>query len=415
MVVSELALTVRVSNHLVGSLRRDREGGVRFFPDTQWLDGGQHPPLGLALLQEPRPPVLRGRLPAWFENLLPDVGSPLRSYLARRFGLREVDSPALLSEVGADLPGAVEVSGRLDEGPEVEPPGSGGVGGMPAEKVLRFSLAGLQLKLSMIMSGDRFTFPARGQDGRWIVKVPGSHHPDLPAIENATMNWARAAGFPVPRCLVLKVEDLQGVPEGILGAPRTAFAVARFDREADRRVHQEDFAQALGVLPEDKYQEHTRNAAGYDGLSLLVRDACGPEEQAQFIERLAFVLASGNDDAHLKNWSFQWGHGHRPTLSPMYDQVATVAWSTPASGELAATLALAMARTKRFRDIDRAVVAAFARRGKAPDGEERFLAALERIRQAWPVFRDTAPAIGVRAVRQVWEHVPLLRSIGNLA
>ena len=164
---------------------------VRFTPDEAWLAAGQHPPLGLAFLQSkaPRTGVDRRRLPIWFENLLPERGSRLRSWLCRQCEIPEVDSAALLSALGGDLVGAVEIRGGLAHMDE------------QAAKVhdvkgqLRFSLAGMQLKLSMLMSGDRFVFPARDQSGRWIVKIPGENFPDLPDVEAATMAWARLSGL----------------------------------------------------------------------------------------------------------------------------------------------------------------------------------------------------------------------------
>lgn len=414
MVSAGPGMSVRVSGHLVGSLVRDRDGGVRFRPDPAWLEGGQHPPLGLSFLQNPRPPVLRGWLPAWFENLLPEPGSALRTWLCQRYNHRQTDSVALLAQLGRDLPGAVEVLGCLDPEPPAESELDAEVAIDPPDAGrFRFSLAGMQLKLSMILSGERFSFPARGEDGRWIVKLPG-RFPDLPEVEFATMSWARAAGHPVPRCHVLPVGNLEGVPPSLLAGPLQAFAVERFDRENGRRVHQEDFAQALGVLPGAKYGTELNHTAGYDGLALLVRDACGAEAQSEFIDRLAFVVASGNDDSHLKNWSFQLGHEHRPRLSPLYDQVATVTWQPEEEWRKGLTLALSLGRARRFEEIDRAALQRFEQRARAPNAEERFMSALERVRACWHVFAEHSPAHAVGALRRLWATVPLLREVGTL-
>lgn len=43
----------------------------------------------------------------------------------------------------------------------------------------------------------------------------------------------------------------------------------------------------------------------------------------QWARRIAFNLAIGNGDAHLKNWSLIYPDGQRPTLSPAHDLVAT--------------------------------------------------------------------------------------------
>lgn len=398
-------MEVRVHGVVVGHLLR-HGGGVRFEPDLEWLAGGQHPPLGLAFLQEPRPPVLQGLLPAWFENLLPEQGSPLRSWVCQQYGLRETDSTGILARVGRDLPGAVEVTGSLEGVAEAhdQPAPTGGQ--------LRFSLAGLQLKLSMVLSGERFSFPARGESGRWIVKIPGDDFPELPEVEAGTMAWAKAMGLDVPRFHVLPIEHLRGVDPDLLGSRRHAFVIERFDRRADGRTHQEDLAQALGLKPKEKYGAPN---ASYDGLARLVLDACGPEHQGAFIERVAFVLASGNTDAHLKNWSFQWGHDHRPWLSPVYDQVTTIAW--PRFGWTAngtPQLALRFGKTKSFASVDRARLDRFAERAHGEAVADRFMAALERARGAFAQVREEAPARMIEALDAHWRRVPLLRQVGTL-
>lgn len=399
-------MTVRVSGTRVGALERDREGGVRFVPEPAWLGGEQRPPLGLSFLQTPRPPVVRGWLPSWFENLLPEPRSALRRWICQQRGLRERDSPAILAAVGRDLPGAVEVAGELAAASSRVAPE------LPEEGEVRFSLAGVQLKMSMLLSGDRFCFPARGEAGRWIVKIPGDAYADLPAVEAHTMRWAQAAGLPTPVFRVLPIEALHGVDPARLGRFTQAFAIERFDRTAHGRVHQEDFAQALGVLPWDKYGGE-RVGVSYDGLARLVRDACGADGQGDFIARLAFVLASGNDDAHLKNWSFQWGHDHRPRLSPCYDLVTTAAW-WDLQRAAARTLALSLGKVRRFSEVDRGCVRKFAARAGAAGGEERFLAALVRARETWPSVADSAPAPMRRAVEWLWRSVPVLREVGPL-
>lgn len=405
-----LDLEVSVYGACVGRLHRDRAGLTRFTPDRHWLEAGQRPPLGLAFLGQPGPRSAGTGLPSWFENLLPDPGSALRQRLCLHLGLRETDSAALLCALGHDLPGAVQVRGEPGQvackEPESVPDGR-----------LRFSLAGMQLKLSMLRSDSRFALPARGETGRWIVKIPGDRLPELPEVEDATMSWAQLSGIRVPDHQVMPAEALQGVDPGLIGSPRTVFVIERFDRKADgSRVHQEDFAQALEVLPADKYGKTGPRRIGYDGLARLVLDACGSDAQGEFVDRLAFIVAAGNDDAHLKNWSFQWGHERRPWLSPSYDLVSTVSWPEfgwqQPGGPM---LALGLGRVGRFADLDREAVARFSERGKILDGVARFFGALERARAAWSQVADRAPERMRDAVREHWERVPVLKALGPLS
>ncbi|MFO7567741.1 MAG: HipA domain-containing protein [Enhygromyxa sp.] len=407
----KVELGVLLSGHRVGALRGLETRRVRFVPDPQWLQGGQRPRLGWTFLVDPRLPADQTLLPAWFENLLPERGSPLRRKICEHHGLHEHDGPALLEVLGQDLPGAVEVQGVVepDDLDDDEPPRS-------FAGRLRFSVAGMQPKLSMIRRDDRLLLPAKGEFGDCYVKIAGSQYADLPAVEAATMSWARTVGLEVPEHWLVSIDKLVDVDENFLGKASSAYAIERFDRKGGERIHQEDFAQALNFQPYDKYGGTGRLAVSYDSLARLVADACGDAGRAAFIERVAFMVACGDHDAHLKNWSFQWPADQlRPRLSPCYDLVATVAWpefgwGAPDEPEMA----LPFAGSRRFAEIDAARVRTFAARSEAPDAPERFMAALERAKHAWAEQASHAPECMRTALREHWARVPILRLLGGL-
>lgn len=110
----------------------------------------------------------------------------------------------------------------------------------------------------------------------------------------------------------------------------SVLVIRRYDREGTRRIHQEDFAQVVSLPPRLKY-EHI----SYEQCAALALQIAGKDAYREFIRRLAFVIASGNTDAHLKNWSLVYPDGVNARLSPLYDQVCTIAWE-----ELPRTLAL---------------------------------------------------------------------------
>ena len=97
-------------------------------------------------------------------------------------------------------------------------------------------------------------------------------------------------------------------------------AVKRYDRTPNGRIHQEDFAQVLNRPPSAKYEGKAEQ------LLIVVQRVVGYEAYEELLSRMAFSISSGNFDAHLKNWSLTYPDPTRPTLSPLYDQVATVAW-----------------------------------------------------------------------------------------
>jgi len=107
---------------------------------------------------------------------------------------------------------------------------------------------------------------------------------------------------------------------------RPVLAVARYDRNVDvhgnvQRLHQEDFCQALGLLPTWKYED-----TGGPGLRRLaeILTVVDPNALALFLSYLFVHVLVGNGDAHAKNYSLL----HTPegvlTLAPLYDVMSTL-------------------------------------------------------------------------------------------
>lgn len=411
---SENILDVKVLGSVVGCLQSLGKDRTVFLPAGSWLEGNQRPPLGLAFLGNVTPRQGRGGSVApWFENLLPEQGTALRRWLAKENGINARDSLAMLACLGADLPGAVEVQGHVTR----RPAATSSEETSEKQPQARFSLTGVQFKLSMARDGAKFVLPAQDEAGSWIVKIPDSQHPEIAEVEAATMGWAKHIGLQVPHFEVLPFESITGLSADEFGRPKTIYAVRRFDRTELGKHHQEDFAQALEFSPENKYSDQP-NCPGtsYDLLGKLVQDVA-PQCAPDFVRRLAFVVASGNGDAHLKNWSFQWSDQHRPWLSPCYDQVATISWEPygwKSAERHGPELALKLGKVDGFRKINRKTLNRFARRSKIPDAEERFMETLELIRDAWPSVADSAPVRMREALLEHWRNVPLLREIGDL-
>ena len=388
----------------VGELAGGREGGTWFAPDRAWLERGALPSLGVAFERDRSLRRAGTGLPYWFEHLLPAPGGALRRRICSARNLRETDSAALLKLLGRDLPGAVEVLGDVQAPAAAE---------APLDLRIAFSLPGLQLKFSLAEVGDRFAIPGRGQDGGWIVKLPSDDRPELPAVEHATMRWAAAAGFSVPETRVVATSDIEGLGPQLVARVPQGLAVRRFDRRPDgKRVHQEDFAQALEIGPEHIYGNSGPHRLGNDQLLRLVSDASGPAVAEEFVQRLAFVVVSGNTDAHLKNWSFQWTGASRPQLSPLYDQVATVSWE-PFGWQKghAPELALAIGRCRLFADLTEAHVETFAKRGGSIQATTWFEEGVRRAIGAWNTVADTAPEPMRAALAIHWSRVPILRRL----
>ncbi|MDV3256810.1 MAG: HipA domain-containing protein [Sphingomonas sp.] len=182
----------------------------------------------------------------------------------------------------------------------------------------------MQLKFSAVKNNGKsggLTIPVSGTGGDWIIKLPPARRPDVPENEFAAMNLAAGLGIEVPETDLISIDAVDGLPEGIIRYGASACAIRRFDRSDDGAVHIEDFAQLFGVFSEEKYE----NATYRQKLKVLAIET-DENSVVEFIRRLTYSVLIGNGDMHLKNWSLIYPDGRRPTLSPAYDLISTVAY-----------------------------------------------------------------------------------------
>jgi serine/threonine-protein kinase HipA len=381
----------------VGTLRVAEVDYLEFTFHEAYLGMADRPILGQYFEDDLRAPYRRRfRLP-FFSNLLPE--GRLRALLHATHGLRDIDDVRLLALLGDDLPGAVRAlpAGDLDhafaplEERSDEP-----------EDRIKFSLAGVQLKFSMLRAGRAWTLPARGLGGDWIVKLPDATYDQVPENEFAMLRWAREAGIEVPEHDLVQVKALDGLPPEASEIPGWALAVKRFDRGPGLRIHIEDFAQVFDLYADQKYR-----GVNFEQLASIIVRATGDIEE--FLRRLVFHVVIGNADAHLKNWSLIYPDGMAARLSPAYDLVSTVQY-LPNDG-----LALNLARSKDFGAVS---LESFRRLARKLDldveqAERLVRSAVTRIREAWDEVGPDLPLPQTFRARLL-EHqarVPLLREV----
>lgn len=280
-----------------------------------------HPVLGLRFEYDPdyasTPEVA---VPSWFANLLPERGSGLRAFYSRQLGLSDVNDFLLLIYLGHDLPGAVRV--EVDDGLPLQMASA-------LEKAhvaqdggnISFSLSGMQLKYSMLEDGVGFSVPGMDELGDWIVKLPSGVYVKMPENESIMMTWASAVGIDVPEHRLVKGHFLYGLPEGQIERNDIAYAVRRFDRTPEGRVHQEDFAQILDLIPSQK------DRGSQDLIGQVILNECPEGDFREYIRRLVFCVVAGNTDEHLKNWSLRYPDTRSARLSPAYDLAAVNSYS----------------------------------------------------------------------------------------
>ncbi|MBT9607958.1 HipA domain-containing protein [Microbacterium sp.] len=259
---------------------------------------------------------------SFFGALLPEGEHIAR--LAREVKVDRGDLVGLLTEVGADLAGALRISGaapRADRDPEAL--SSAQVGGLldSADGFLLggggSALPGFQRKLTLTRV-----------DGEWIRGngvLPSTHILKPVGLDSRTAVEAEAYALAVARAAGLTT---MGSWVEQIGA-RWVLVIERYDRRRVgteiERVHQEDAAQALGIPwgGNEKFQQNDPRASLGAVAGLLDRGetlfSVRNDDRLRLLRYTAFNVAVGNTDAHAKNFSLLHDDGGSTSLAPIYD------------------------------------------------------------------------------------------------
>jgi len=292
-----------------------------------------------------------------FSNMLPE--GYLRKYLADKADINPEREFFLLQALGLDLPGAVTVTTAESFG-TVDPDAlrDAEIHEANMQDLLRFSLAGVQLKFSPIMDNNHgLTIPARARGGDWIVKLPSREFEGVPENEFSMMTLAATMGMNVPQISLVDTRDIQGLPKELDHRGQRAFVIRRFDRSAEGgKLHIEDFAQVFNVFADRKYEK-----ASLRNIAQVVAAEGTDDDIAELIRRIVFNTLIGNDDMHLKNWSLIYTDRHHARLAPAYDFLSTVPYTKSDAA------ALNVSRSKKFRDFAKDEIAHLASGAAIPE------------------------------------------------
>lgn len=328
------ALDVYLHEDLVGALERHEQARLAFQYTPEWVErGGEALSLSLPLREEPfgdeecRP---------FFAGLLPE-GEFLRS-IARFFQVSAENPFSVLSEIGGECAGAVSLASPGSEPPFLNAAGPRWLGedelarllaDMPSPTLIdeggeegggfRLSLAGTRDKLSVLRERDRIGVTRGRPPSTHIIKKPVAELKGMVANEAYCLSLAAESGLVTATASPLAA----GEQEGLL--------VRRYDRrQLDGgevvRIHQEDFCQALGVLPDLKYQ--AEGGPSIAACAALIREhvSAPAVDLPRFLDALLFNLLIGNTDAHGKNFSLLLDGDGAPALAPLYDLLSARAY-----------------------------------------------------------------------------------------
>jgi serine/threonine-protein kinase HipA len=321
-------LRVFFEQRLVGTIDVDKEG-PGFTYDPSWIElRGAFPISTTMPLKSQR--VAPDTFLPWAANLLPE-NEQLHT-LGQILGMARGDVVGLLSAIGGDTAGALSIGqagrtasvlwrpvGKPEDLERIieELPNKPFLVG---DEGVSMSLAGAQTKLAVAVDPEgRVCIPMNGSPSTHILK------PDAPRLWGGVQNEAF--------CLTLARRMGIPTPDVITGqaGKRTYLLVKRYDRTDVggrwRRLHQEDFCQALGKPPSAKYES---NQTGIHGPTLkdmfeVTRQRMPPTEIVRLLDMVVANVLACNTDAHAKNYSIMIRAG-TTSLAPMYDVMCGEVW-----------------------------------------------------------------------------------------
>src|SRR6266446_5809922 len=319
------SLRVFFEQRLVGTIDVDK-GGPGFTYDPNWIGlRGAFPISTTMPLTSQR--IAPDTFLPWAANLLPE-SEQLRT-LGQLLGMAAGDVVGLLSAIGGDTAGALSIC---------QPGRTGSVQWRPLQKPedleklieelpnkpflvgeegVSMSLAGAQTKLAVAVDDvGRVCIPMNGSPSTHILK------PDAPRLWGGVQNEAF--------CLTLARRMKIPTPSVTTGqaGKRTYLLVKRFDRTEVsgrwRRLHQEDYCQALGKPPSAKYEANQTGIRGpaLEDMFELTRRHMPSIDIVHLLDMVVVNVLACNTDAHAKNYAIII-RGNGASIAPMYDSKAS--------------------------------------------------------------------------------------------
>ena len=300
-----------------------------FSYDAKYLEA-DHPALSVSL------PLDEGTykgtvVKAFFSGFLPD--DIVRHRLARYLGISESNVFSLLETVGGECAGAVSLYPSGTKFPEES---EGDVEILDEKRLskilrlleqrpllaeydgLRMSLAGAQDKIAVSLKDGKITLVKGTAPTTHILKPAIGDLKDTVQNELFCMRLAQLVGIEAPEVEAGWSDDTPYL------------LIERYDRVTDqegltKRLHQEDFCQALGIAPDTRYErEGGPNMSRC--MEVLREHSLRPAaDQLDFLKRIVFNYLIGNADAHAKNFSLLY-RARKPELAPSYDLLSTAVY-----------------------------------------------------------------------------------------
>lgn len=329
------ALDIYIDAELVGNLLQNQQGQILFSYAQTWLQNPAAYPLSQSLPLRAEQ-FTQKECKGFFMGLLPEESQ--RKIIALNLGISANNDFSMLQALGGECAGAItflpentkpilaknyaykildvkELSKVLTILP-THPLLAG-------EKDVRLSLAGAQTKLAVIITSDnQIAIPLDSAPSTHILKPESERFAGLIFNEDLCMKLAAVIGLNVAKTEIRFVENMPYL------------LIERYDRKLlknIKRLHQEDFCQALGIPSNMKYQNEGGPSLK-QCFNLLRETASNPVRDLQaLLDAVIFNYLIGNHDAHGKNFSLLYDRNESGEqiikLAPLYDLICTTYYS----------------------------------------------------------------------------------------
>ena len=327
----------------IGDIIYNNQQDAGFAYANEYLMSKSASPISISLpLQEERFSTQRTR--NFFEGLLPEGFT--RRTVAQWMHVSEDDYLSILIGLGNECLGAVRV---LEEN-GIRVPAK--YEELNEEQIAKLAKEGATKSAEMVTKSHLSLTGASGKVGlyydahkeQWFLpygEAPSTHivkqsHVRMNSIvtnEQLCLLTAKQLGIEIPDSFIINTGDAK--EEEVL------FATKRYDRlimdnghmldglRVPCRLHQEDFAQAMGRTSYDKYEKMDQ---GYlkEMFDILLFHATNPvKEQLKLWNIMVYDYLVGNTDNHIKNLSLLYSMDLTGIeLAPAYDIISTTVYET---------------------------------------------------------------------------------------
>jgi len=322
-------LFIYYEKSLIGLLTKNPDATLSFEYDNNWISLETAFALSPVLDLKHFGPFNNRESLAFFENLIPE--GDIKNRLEKLIGRSLNSGYQFLEQYGVDCAGAFIITPNK-EAPDLVVDNEFDKLNMADlsaahknnESLMthviinyngRFSLAGAQDKIPVVLYEGELYIPTKGAPTTHILKPPHLSKSVKESVYNEyfCMKLAKSCGLDVAEVDII-VDDIP------------FYITERYDRDSSsdgiKRLHQVDFCQVQNYLVSEKYESDGGPGLRENFESIQKYSAQVITDTRAYMKWICFNILIGNNDSHAKNISFLL-KDKRFILSPFYDLMCT--------------------------------------------------------------------------------------------